>query len=251
MNGELYDLCRLALHANKALANGDVFEELDGTIYVLDRRFVFSEGFGNVHDGKSWYRISRRRGLKAVRLLMPVKVENRSILGFSNTSRYYLVLFRTNGSVACLVPHWEFDQEHKGWHVTYRENEWPDAPKGMPVFEDVTESFRQTLKDIRDLAEKLGEHQFASWFQDALTILEGTMPEGTKDLFPEGDPKYRGLINAAAKADVFGAMGSWNDTPAGIAYEKGLKAEYDRLSDALLRDIRTAMMYAVSQSYTS
>ena len=42
-------------------------------------------------------------------------------------------------------------------------------------------------------------------------------------------------------------MGSWNDTPHCLAGEKGLSREYDRLSDALLRQIRLAILYAVNE----
>ena len=55
------------------------------------------------------------------------------------------------------------------------------------------------------------------------------------------------LFDAADCADVFGAMGSWNDTPPCLAGEKGLSREYDRLSDALLRQIRLAILYAVNE----
>ena len=54
------------------------------------------------------------------------------------------------------------------------------------------------------------------------------------------------MFLAASQADVFGGMGSWNDDPAGIAQEKGLGEEYDRLSKELYVQIRKAVMYAVS-----
>ena len=55
------------------------------------------------------------------------------------------------------------------------------------------------------------------------------------------------MFAAASKADVFGAMGSWNDSPPYAAHEKGLDAEYDQLSAELLKNIRLAILYAVNE----
>jgi hypothetical protein len=51
---------------------------------------------------------------------------------------------------------------------------------------------------------------------------------------------------AADAADVFGAMGSWNDMPRGPAHEKGLDEEYESLSDELLKQVRLATLYAIN-----
>ncbi|MBQ7926458.1 MAG: hypothetical protein IJ335_09220 [Lachnospiraceae bacterium] len=70
-------------------------------------------------------------------------------------------------------------------------------------------------------------------------------PKGVSELpLPEA---YRHIFEAAARADVFGAMGSWNDDPAYMAHEKGLEEEYNRLSDELLKQIRQAVLFAVNQ----
>jgi hypothetical protein len=52
---------------------------------------------------------------------------------------------------------------------------------------------------------------------------------------------------AASTADVFGAMGSWNDSPPYMADEKGLSSFYNELSDELLKQQRLAIHYAVNQ----
>lgn len=48
-------------------------------------------------------------------------------------------------------------------------------------------------------------------------------------------------------ADVFGAMGSWNDGPPYCAHLKGLDNEYEGLSNELLRQSRLAVLYAVNE----
>ena len=55
------------------------------------------------------------------------------------------------------------------------------------------------------------------------------------------------LFEAASNADVFGGMGSWNDSPAGVASGKGLEKEYNELSDKLFNQIAVAIMYSINQ----
>ena len=51
---------------------------------------------------------------------------------------------------------------------------------------------------------------------------------------------------AADAADVFGAMGSWNDEPASAAREQHKDKDYATLSDRLLCSVRLMTMYAVN-----
>jgi len=51
---------------------------------------------------------------------------------------------------------------------------------------------------------------------------------------------------AAGIADVFGAMGSWDDEPPSMAQEMGLGGEYDRLSDELLAQKNLAILFAIN-----
>jgi len=60
------------------------------------------------------------------------------------------------------------------------------------------------------------------------------------------DPNLQ-IFEAASLADVFGAMGSWNDSPPYMAHEKGLDQEYETLSAELLKHIRLAILYAVNE----
>ncbi len=248
MNGEMYDLCSLTLHAEKALRNKTAFEPVKQK-YVAKRKFVFSQGFGCTYSQEEWLRTSVKRGLKAVRMLAPTGVKDRGILGFSNTTQAYLALFRTDGSVAALLPNWEFQKKESMWHVTYKEQEWPDAPKDMPVFANETEELNSVLCRIEALAGAIGEPYFARCFHDAQDLLngKGTMPP---DMFADVPEPYRSILGAVSRGDVFGGMGSWNDCPPYKAKEKGLEDQYDSLSDALLKYNRLNMLYAVNTCYS-
>lgn len=82
----------------------------------------------------------------------------------------------------------------------------------------------------------------------ARNILDGDekLPE-PKLPMPRIPQKYLPLFYAADTADVFGAMGSWNDSPPYLAHEKGLDTEYEELSARLLKNIRLAVLYAVNE----
>ena len=62
-------------------------------------------------------------------------------------------------------------------------------------------------------------------------------------------PEYAGRYAACSVADVFGAMGSWNDSPPYYAHEKGLDKEYDEYSGELLRQIRLNLLYTINTSW--
>ena len=64
---------------------------------------------------------------------------------------------------------------------------------------------------------------------------------------PEISEENLHLSEAASTADVLGVMGSWNDSPAYMAHEKGMDNEYESLSGELLKQIRLATLYAINE----
>ncbi len=58
--------------------------------------------------------------------------------------------------------------------------------------------------------------------------------------------KYMPLFCAAHAADVFGAMGLWNNSLPYMAHEKGLDMEYEELSARLLKKIHLAVFYTIN-----
>ena len=80
-----------------------------------------------------------------------------------------------------------------------------------------------------------------------MNILDGGEAPASKVPLPNIPEKYLPLFFAADTADVFGAMGSWNDSPPYMAHEKGLEEEYRELSARLLKNIRLAVFYAINE----
>lgn len=252
MNGELFQICKLTAAAKKALAQGGEFLFAPGQyenrieFQFLPMNTLSAQEAECVYHPADWFEKCKQQDLEDIKMMIPLKAENRKVLGFANTSRASILTFLKNGEVHYWVAHWEFDSKLRLWNIVYKESVWENAPQGRPQFADNTKEFLAVLGRIGELANKIGAHYFGKIFREAASILRKEQkPKGVSELpLPEA---YRHIFEAAARADVFGAMGSWNDDPAYMAHEKGLEEEYNRLSDELLKQIRQAVLFAVNQ----
>ena len=182
-------------------------------------------------------------------MLVPIAVNDRNLLGFSNTTESTLVCFFKE-RVTYFIARWEFDTEKKAWNILYTEYEWIDVPAGKPHFEDESAGFLEILKKIKAFACAIDCDSFAEIFQKAIDILEGTSGHIDTEYglpLPGLPEKHLRIFEAASAADVFGAMGSWNDSPPGMAHKKNLDKEYEELSNELLKQVRLAIRYAINE----
>jgi len=191
-----------------------------------------------------------KKGMQDVKMLAPMTVKDRNILGYANASQSTILCFFRDGKVSYFLPKWEFDSTNKVWNILYTEYDWPSPPHNKPTFDDNTQAFISVLNDIEEFARKIECEYFAETFRKAAVILtkkkrqEDEAPAITLPVLPE---KNLYIFEAASVADVFGAMGSWNDSPPYMAHEKGLDEEYDTLSSELLKQVRSAILYAVNE----
>ncbi len=258
MNGETYQLCRLTAEVKMAMREnrGLVFEPIK---YENCIKFQFmqhktlsgtkAECADNPAD---WFEKLKKQGLEDIKMIIPTKVKNRQILGFANTNRASMFTFLKNGDVHYWVAQWDYDREIEMWNITYTEYELNAAPPGRPAFTDNTEAFVDILGEISDFADTIGFEVFGKIFREAIAIAEGKQEPvfGDKKVVIPRPPlpkTHEKIFFAASRADVFGAMGSWNDSPPYAAHKRGLTDEYDRLSDALLTQMRMAILYAVNE----
>lgn len=250
MKGELYQMCLLTAAAKQALFRGADFE-FEPMKYENKVEFLFLPNIRQsgipertAKNAAQWYKYCVKKGLCDIKLVMPAEVENRQLLGFANTSQSSIICYFKNGEITAFEPKWDFDQKQKMWDILYTERLLP-IPFVKPYGEDNSDALREVLIEIADLAERIDCTGFAKTFKKALNILDGEeMPSSPFSNIPE---KYLPLFCAADTADVFGAMGSWNDSPPYMAHEKGLDAEYEELSARLLKNIRLAVFYAVNE----
>ena len=252
MNGEMHQICRIVAAAKNALLQNTepVFTpakyEDKIEFLFMPKRKLFAAKAEKVSGIAAWYDRCVRNDLYDVKLLTPVAAEERGVLGFSNTTGSMMVCFFKSG-ITYFKVNWSFNAK-KAWEILYTEHEWKNAPADKPRFEDETEQFLAALIKIKALAEELGCSYFAETFDHAINILTGGEYNNAA-LMPLPDiPDTRlRIFNAASVADVFGAMGSWNDDPSYIAQKKGLGKKYNNLSDELLKQIRLAILYSINE----
>ena len=245
MNGEVAQICDIAIYARYALKTKNKISYKPGK-YENKIEFLFTENF-KAKDVNEWYEHCIEKGLEDIKLSMPIAVKDPSLLAFSNTSQAGLVCYFKDNVVTYFIPKWESGDN--GWNVIYREYKWDNPPKEKVQFEDNTEDFKNTLSKIATLADKIDFQNFANIFIEAYDMLDGKDVESYYHkkyflLMPERNAR---LLCSAGISDVFGGMGSWNDSPSWYAYEKGLESEYKKLSSELLTQIRLALLYSVNE----
>jgi len=252
MNGELYQMCCLTAAAKQALFGHSDFE-FEPLVYENKVEFLF---LPNIHqcgimcrtakNAEQWYKYCEKKGLRDIKFVVPSEVKNRQVLGFANTSQSSIICYFKNSDITAFEPNWEFDRKLKKWNVLYTERLLL-MPFVKPCGEDNSGALREVLIEIDDLAERIGCTFFAKIFERALKILDGEEAPSSKVPFPKIPEKNLPLFCAADTADVFGAMGSWNDSPPYMAHEKGLDMEYEELSARLLKNIRLAVFYTINE----
>lgn len=252
MNGEIEQMSGIVCCARKALYD---HKDIDYTPdkYVQSISFVFSSpyafwGANKANSVQKWYNICQKRGLCDIKLIIPTTTQ-RHLLGFVNTSQGVIVCFWKNGEASYFIPVWDFDKQHNGWIITYREQRGVKLSQSEITYTNQTDAFKSILLEIGAFATKIGFPYFADVFHKAY--------EGLCDFsrikdhrVPEHIPAaFKGIYYAVDTADVFGAMGSWNDSPPCYADQMGLEKEYNDLSDRLFNQLRYHLMYVVNQCW--
>ncbi|MFT4106890.1 MAG: hypothetical protein QM657_14120 [Lacrimispora sp.] len=256
MNGQMYQICCITAAAKKALREKSALlytplkYENKIEFQFLPEKKLFGTKEYKAENVPAWYDYCLKKGLYDLKFLAPAAVGDISILGFSNTTQSSMVCFYEDGKITYFSAQWDFNSIQKMWDILYTEQEWKDAPSGKPHFENNIDSFKSILSEIKELARKINCDEFAAVFQRALDILSGCSDNTDTPYhmplseLPEENLR---LFEAASTADVFGAMGSWNDSPPYMAHEKGLDKEYEFLSNELLKQIRLAILYAINE----
>ena len=254
MNGEIQQASNIVISARKALFDN---KEIDFTPskYELSIQFLFIPKFLCRKSVKAnsvceWFDICLRRGLKDIKFVLPTNRENKHLIGFANTSRCAIVCFWKNGNISCFCPFWEFDREKEGWKIVYSEQHI----KKQPIFKNLhfinkSDDFKQTLLDIGKFALEIEQPYFSDIFHNAYEALCGTETIEDDNITKQLPNDFKSIYYAVDKADVFGAMGSWNDSPPYYAHQKGLDKEYNELSNELLVQLRYHLMYVANECW--
>ncbi|MCQ2010926.1 hypothetical protein NOM01_13000 [Sporolactobacillus sp. STSJ-5] len=252
MNGELLQVCRIVASAKKALKENKkiIFEsfkyEDSITFQLIEKKSWFGKKPFKASNVAEWFDECCKRGLEDIKCLTPMQVEDRNLLGFSNSRQNIFVCFYKSGHVTYNTVHWDFQKERHAWTITYTEHRWDNPPQEKPEFYDNTADLVNVLNEIEKFAHFIECDHFANLFHEAALAAEG---ESTKEmkLLIDMPKKNLNLFKAASTADVFGAMGSWNDSPPYMAHEKNVDEQYEHLSAELFRQLCLATLYAVNE----
>lgn len=248
MNGQMYQIACIVAAARKALKTDQaILYHPDQYINKICFQILPSKnGEATELSVSDWFENLKEKGLKDLQLFCPISVEDRGILGFSNTTQSSILCFDKDGKASYFLPNWKSASPGRGWDVTYTEYEWERSSQDIPHYENNMEEFKDILTRIENLAIKIECDNFAKVFQSARNFLLD--PESGKGLAePQIPLQHLSIFRAASSADVFGGMGSWNDEPGWLAQDKGLGQVYDELSDQLLRNIRSAILFAINE----
>ncbi|NVF12320.1 hypothetical protein HV819_10165 [Anaerococcus sp. AGMB00486] len=238
MNGQVSQIMKMTAVTKRILKYHEMVEYTP-EYYVNSISFEVKWIFGKTKKLKSfkdWVRHIQKFNYKDVKVYINPDVQDPGLLGFSNTNDIKIILHLLNGKIIEYRPTWYFNENIRKWDISYVE-EKIDNPK---IYEDGTTfdiyKFDSLLDEISKFASDIGAENFAKIFSNAKNTLN-------RNDFPR---QYMHILLAASESDVFGAMGSWNDEPYGMAAEKGLLKEYERLSKALVRENRLAAMYCIN-----
>lgn len=248
MNGQMYQIACIVAAARKALKNAkEICYKPEKYTNKLSFQILPSKnGEATELSVSDWFENLKEKGLKDLQLFCPISVEDRGILGFSNTTQSSILCFYKDGKAGYFLPNWKSASAGRGWDVTYTEYEWERSSQDIPHYENNIEEFKDILTRIENLTIKIECDNFAKVFQSARNFLLD--PESGKGLAePQIPLQHLSIFRAASSADVFGGMGSWNDEPGWLAQDKGLGQVYDELSDQLLRNIRSAILFAINE----
>lgn len=256
MNGEMFQIASIVAASKKAMQLSESinyfpakYENRIEFAFLPQTRFLKMEKY-TAPNVSAWFEQIRKNQVLDVKLFCPYSVKDRALLGFSNMTESSILCFHRNGKVTYFVADWQFDSVQKNWNILYSEHEWPNPPSKKPQFKNNTDSFREVLLSIRELAIKIECENFAHIFSSAVNILDGSSEYPDKKYgleLPQIPQQNLQMFEAASIADVFGAMGSWNDSPPYMAHKKGLDKEYETLSADLLKNIRLAILYAINE----
>ena len=231
---------------DKAAENGGAAEQKARKFFTEQ---VAQKGHENepISARRRWIEQCLKLGLKDAGLSIPTFAKDRSLLGFSGANANGIVC-RFEDFDGVFTPDWKYDRDKKAWRVKYVERLWRGMPQDGLNARDNSAEFGNVLVQIRDFASKIGCKNFAQTFDNALKTLRGEVSVGeyyAVSFAALPQPSLRAFA-AAGIADVFGAMGSWDDEPPSMAQEMGLRDECDRLSDELLAQKNLAILFAIN-----
>ena len=256
MNKEIIQICNITIALKFALKTNTKIEYFPFE-YKKSIEFLFSKNKLNfleksykARNIEEWFDYCLNLGLEDIKILLPVSSKNLNISNNLNTNKIKLICYFKNNLILYFTPKWK--KTSGGWNIIYTAHKYESSINGKLKFYDNTENFKDVLNRIAILADKINFSNFGNIFRKAIDILNGEKIENIQKTFyglyfSELTKINKHLFYASDISDVFGVMGSWNDSPPYYVHEKGLEIEYDSLTEELLTQIRLALLYSVNE----
>ena len=221
------------------------FEKSIEFLFTKNKIFFFEKSY-KAKTIKDWYKYCLKLGLEDIKILLPVSSKNSNIPNDLNTNKNKFICYFKKNLVLYFTLKWE--RISGGWDIIYTAHKYENSLGEKLKFYDNTEDFRNILIKIRDFSNEIGVRNFASIFTKSFELLDEKKYIINKEKFPLGFPdKNARLYVASMTANIFGGMGSWNDSVPYYVYEKGLTDEYNKLSNELREQMELATMYAINE----
>ncbi len=256
LNGELFQLLRLVCYLRDSVKKGKALDfklgqyENQLTFTSIPRKVIFRETNEVSYNVKDWCESLLKRELQSINLLICFGKNDIRFEGFANSSAQGIVTKYADGTQTIWIAQWEFDRAIDEWNIYYKEVKLSDDSSTQYIFDNCYLELEKCLLEITEFAYKIECDNFGNIFKEAHNYLANkddlTRPEWADELLPEFNDEQLRLFLAASRADVFGGMGSWNDTPPCMAHEKKLDKEYDNLSRNLYNASRKAVMHVAN-----
>ena len=203
-----------------------------------------------VSSTEEWFERLREKHLNKIFMHIHTPVNNPQMAGYANAEAEGIFTVFEGGMVSVWIPRASYDNARENWTSTFSETNWPFSQNDLPVYSDPTEDFKSILIRIGQFALEIGYDHYASVFRKSYALLTGEETPVIPDWMPDRsmlptEDDWR-LLLAANNADVFGGMGSWNDSPPWVAHDLGREDEYHQLSHELYVQIRRMYLYAIN-----
>ena len=236
----------IIIQARRALANGSGIE-LQLPEYLKGMEFTFNDG-STAKDAGEWFSQCRDRKIKDINISLPLTVEQHPFEGTNET--YDIICVWDNDPISRFIRNEH--REDREFVYTYKEvvcSEYNDEIVD-PV--DNTAEYKNVLSELMVFAKKIGYEAFNSFFDTAYKLLDGSLNMSTENIpyyLVDMPVRLKNIIGATQSSYVFGGMGWWNDDPRGKTEIMGLKDEYDRLTNALIYNMRKALVYVTNTCF--
>jgi len=197
-----------------------------------------------------WMLLLKKRNIVDIKILLPRPEEYKGEYAFVNMQNES-IFCESDDALYIWSQHWGSSDGMSVLQYAEQKFSEPAIPKSTFKVDE----FRQILFDIDRLGKEIGLAGWSDRFMNAVSNLDGNRVGYCKfDKDIEFD--FQGLLNekatnvlhAAAWANVFGGMGSWNDSGPCAAAEHDRENEYNALTTQLYHQMNSAIEYAINEN---